>query len=100
MAIDWEKLEGASNMWVPQNEGDELIGEVISIEEGSYGKQYTLRKEDGEEVRPPSLKVLQNRLADVQIGDLIKIIYEGEEPPAVKGQNPTKMYSVFRAKED
>lgn len=97
MAEEWIKQEG-SDLWLPEKEGDELIGTVMDVTEGNYGNQYTIRKSDGEEVRTPSHKVLQNRMISAKKETKVKIVYEGEEPPSVKGQNPTKMYSVFFAK--
>lgn len=90
---EWEKQEG-SGMWIPEIEGDELIGEITNIAEGTYGKQYCLKNDDGE-ILTPSHKVLQNRLIKAKIGDKVKIVYKGEEPPSIKGNNPTKMYEVF-----
>lgn len=95
---EWEKQESLSDIWIPTEEGEELIGEVTDSYEGGYGQQYTIKKEDGSEVRTPSHKVLQNRMAKVEKGNKVKIVYTGEEPPTVKGQNPTRMYDVFVAK--
>lgn len=97
MTDNWEKQEG-SGLWLPEKEGDELIGEVTDVKEGTYGNQFVIKKQDGEEIRTPSHKVLQNRMTDATVGTKVKIVYIGEEPPSVKGQNPTKMYDVFFAK--
>lgn len=96
MADKWNKQEG-KGFWIPENEGDELIGEVTSIREGDYGNQYCIKKEDGEEIFTPSHKVLQNRMADAAVGTTVKIVYTGTEPPAQKGYKPTQMYDVFFA---
>jgi hypothetical protein len=97
MADNWVKQEGAG-MWLPENEGDELIGSVVKVDEGSYGLQYTIKKDNGDEVRTPSHKVLQNRLVGTKVSERVKIVFVKEEPPSVKGQNPTKIYEVFKAK--
>ena len=94
--MEWEKQIGAA-IWLPEKEQDELQGEVIEVLEGMYGNQYLIKAADGE-IKTPSHKVLQYRLAKAKIGDKVKIVYVGEEPPAIKGQNPTKMYDVFIAK--
>lgn len=96
--VEWEKQEGAQDIWIPTEEGEELIGKVVNRAEGSYGPQWTIEDKEGNEHRTPSHKVLQNRMANVNPDDEIKIIYTGKEPPAVKGQNPTRMYDVFIAK--
>lgn len=90
-----EKELMGSDMWLPKKEGENLKGEVMDITEGMYGKQYLLKKADGETVLTPSHKVLQTRLLKVKVGQVIRIQYEGDEPPKLKGQNPTKMYRAF-----
>lgn len=95
---EYEKQEGAG-IWFADNEGDELIGEVIHInKEALYGVQYTIKKEDGEEVLTPSHKVLQNRMQKAEVGTKIKIVYKGNEPAKIRGNNPTEMYEVYFAK--
>jgi hypothetical protein len=96
MTDEWEKQEGLS-MWLPEKEGEELIGKVLDIVEGAYGVQYILETDKGV-VRTPSHKVLQSRMAKVKKGDTIKIVFSGSEPPSVKGQNPTKLYEVYKKK--
>lgn len=91
---EWEEQTGA-DLWLPAKEKEELVGEILDEQEGSYGVQYTIKKEDGEEVRTPSHKVLQNRMSRVNVGDTVKIVFTGEEPAKVKGQSPMKMYDVF-----
>lgn len=97
MADLYIKQEGAG-LWLPEKEGDELKGEVTDMIEGTYGNQYLIKKENGEEIKTPSHKVLQNRMAKIKTGDHIKIVYIKEEPPSVKGQNPTKIYDVYKKK--
>lgn len=91
---EWEKQEGA-NIWLPTEEDDKIEGEVVEIVEGTYGNQYVIKEEDGDQVRTPSHKVLQTRMIKAKVGDVVRIVYKGEEPPSVKGQNPTRMYEVF-----
>lgn len=95
---EWEKQEG-SNYWNPEIEGDELIGEVQKIDtEGEFGNRYTILKDDGEEMVTPSHRVLQTRMEKATLGQLVKIVFTGTQPPSVKGRNPTKMYDVFFGK--
>lgn len=97
--MEWEKQEG-TELWLPTEEGETLQGEVISVNDsGEYGRQLTIKKEDGEEIKTPSHKVLQSRTAKIKMGDIIRIKYVGTEAPSVKGYSPTKMYEVDRAKE-
>jgi len=92
---NWKKQEGPA-MWLPETEGEELIGIVIDIVEGLYGSQYLIKPIGKDEIiRTPSHKVLVNRMVEVKKDDMVKLVYLGQEPPTVKGQNPTKMYEVF-----
>ncbi len=92
---EWKKQEGAG-IWLPQKEDEQLQGEVTHVNrEGLYGTQYTVKKKDGDEVLTPSHKVLQNRMQKADVGTKIKIVYKGNEPPKIRGQNPTEMYEVF-----
>lgn len=92
--MEWEKQEGVG-IWIPKKVGEEVIGKVVKIDtEGTYGTQLILETKDGE-MRTPSHKVLQNRIAKVKEGQTVKIVYAGQEQPTVKGNNPTEMYDVF-----
>lgn len=96
--MEWIKQEGAG-FWNPEKEGEELLGEVVSIDdEGEYGRKYLLKDSEGKEVWTPSHKVLQSRMAKVKAGDMVRIVYTHDEPPQVKGHHPTKMYDVFVGK--
>lgn len=89
------KQEGAG-IWLPENAGQKLEGEVTHINrEGMYGTQYTVKKDDGEEVLTPSHKVLQNRMLKAEVGTKIEIEFIGTEPPKIRGQNPMAMYDVY-----
>lgn len=94
---EYVRQEGAG-LWLPEKEGDELKGEVTEIVTGTYGQQFVIKKSDGEEIKTPSHKVLQNRMVKIKTGDHIKIVYLKEEPPTLKGNNPTKLYDVFKKK--
>jgi len=58
--------------------------------------ELDIKTDTGEEHRTPSHKVLQSRMAKIVVNDKIKIVYEKEEPPKLKGQNPTKIYAVYK----
>ena len=83
-----------TEIWLPEV-GGEVEGKVIDKAEGDYGMQYTIQKEDGTAIKTPSHKVLQNRLVAVSIGDSVKMVYDRDEAPSVKGFSPTKIYKVF-----
>ena len=92
-----EVIGGSGDRWEPKEINEELTGLIISINDGIYGKQFIIQQKDGKEIRTPSHKVLQNRMDELEINTEVKIVYLGEEPPKIRGQQPTKMYKVFVA---
>jgi hypothetical protein len=94
MADEWIKQENSA-FWSPEKNGDELVGEVIAIDEGQYGKNYTVKKEDGTVVITGANKALLPRMMNVKVGGHVKIVYLGEELPKIKGYKPTKLFDVF-----
>ena len=92
----WIKQESSGSFWDPKTEGDELIGVVKECRVGGqFGTQWVVEKEGGELVTTPSHKVIQNRMAKVEIGDKVKIVYLKTDLPKVKGQNGVKLYDIF-----
>lgn len=91
----FEERKG-KELWLPTEPGTEIIGEITNIDlAGDYGTKYELKTPEGLEVRLPQHKVLQDRLEGVRKGAVVKIIFEREDPPTKKGNNPTKIYKVF-----
>ena len=92
---DWKEVE-SQGIWKGKDDGDVLEGEIVEINtEGNFGTQYTIKKSDGTTISTPSHRVLQNRLNTLKKGQFVRIVYEGEEPPRLKGNNPTKLYRVY-----
>jgi hypothetical protein len=99
MADEWQPVEGNRNFWNPTKEGEEIIGKLIGISDGIYGKRYTLlTTKDGkeEEIGFPSHKMLQSLLSGLAIGDMVKVVFKGTQPPKVRGENPMMVYEVFK----
>lgn len=94
--MTYKEVDANTEMWMPEKEGDQLEGVVIQKEDGLYGLQLRLETSPGVTQITPSHKVLQARLDSINIGDRIRITYKGEEPPSIKGNNPTKIYKVER----
>jgi len=95
MTDEWTERGTQGDLWLPTEENEELVGKVVEEIQGSYGSQWIIEKEDESRIRTPSHKVLQNRMTGIAIDTTVRIIYDGEEPPSIKGQNPTKMYRVY-----
>lgn len=95
---EWEKQE-SSGFWKPEEKGEELVGKVRSIGEGTYGTKYTIEQENGETVILPAYKVLLARLENVKVDDMVKIVYKGDEAPKIKGWKPTKLFDVYVKKQ-
>lgn len=98
--VNWVEQKG-SDYWIPKEKGDELVGVVIEVcPGGRFGKQLVIQTKDERQIRTPCHKVLQSRIRNVKGGQLIKIVYSGEEPPSLKGNKPTQMYDVFVAEHE
>lgn len=96
MTNEWKEQTTDFNVWKPTVEQEELKGFLKEVKDsGDFGKQYLIMKSETEEIWTPSHKVLQNRMINAKVGDEVKIVYEGEELPTVKGNNKTKMYKVY-----
>jgi len=91
---NYEKVESVSNFWKPDSVGEEIEGEIISLEQDDFGLRIKM-KVGNDEITLPSHKVLQSRLRDAKVLDFVKIQYTGEELPKIKGQNPLKLYDVW-----
>lgn len=95
MAKTMKEVKNNMNIWKPTVKQDEIDGVVEEVKAGEYGNQYLVLDGRLGSIWTPSHKVLQSRLSKVKKGDHVKIIYDGQELPKVKGQNPTSMYKVF-----
>ena len=85
-----------SDLWLPEKEGDLLEGVVVDIVEGTYGTQLVVETDEKKLLRTPSHKLLQSKLSGVKRGDQVRLLFEGEELPKVKGNSPTKLYKVYK----
>lgn len=95
---NWEEVKGESNLWLPSNPGEAIEGVIVSMEKKQFGIQTIIETKDQKQIALPSHKVLQNRLSNCKVGELIKVIFEKEELPKVRGQNPMKVYKVLTKK--
>ena len=91
---DWEEVIPDLNIWIPEEEGDGIQGEVVEVIEGKYGINLRVKDKDEKEFITPSHKVLQSRLLCVELGDIIRIEFIRSEPTN-KG-NPIMLYKVWK----
>ena len=91
--MGYKKVE--SSLWTPKDKDEELEGVVMKVVDGSYGKQYQIKTEDGKVVLTPSHKVLQDRMLEVEPDMKVKLVYLGAEPSKTAGKNPTQLYDGF-----
>lgn len=90
--MSWKEEKVDSMFWQPLNIGESVEGEVILAAEGPFGMEYTLQG-DETTIRLPSHTVLRMKMQNVQVGDKVKVVYDGERPSG-KGK-PAKMYDVY-----
>jgi len=97
--IEWEQQSNGA-FW-PTKEtkvGEQIEGTCISIDEGKYGLNYTIVLDDKSIVITKAGKALLPRMTKVKVGTLVRIVFTGEEPPKIRGQNPMMAFDVFIAK--
>ena len=85
------------NAWCPYNVGDYIAGKILSInKDGRYGIEARIIEddEDQEGVLLPTHKLLQARIALLDVGDIVKITYIGTE--RMKNGRDAKSYKVVR----
>lgn len=89
------------NFWKPKEIGDQLVGTVMKIDnDAKYGTAVTIKTTTGDEYLTPAHAWLQSLLKRVDVGNNVKIVYDGENPPLIRGQSPTQKYKLFRLSED
>lgn len=93
----WEEVKSDSAFWKPTKEGEEITGVVARSENGIYGMQYDIQTGAGI-VTTPAHKMLQRLLDGCVGGDIVRIVYKGQDPPKKRGENPMSVYQVFKRK--
>ncbi len=93
---EWEETKRGTfwNLKVAKP-GDEISGTLVNVRDGTYGKVYDIEQKDKTVITAPSSKVLENRISDKDIGKEIRIVYDSEIPPKLRGHNPTRLFKVF-----
>lgn len=96
MAKVWNKMTGDENQkkndsWKFENVGDEVTGRYIdrrdNVKVGENSKTiYTLKKDDGVEVAVWGNTIINKAMANVTIGNEVRIVFLGKEPTKTPGQ--------------
>jgi len=91
---EWDEIvPEPPNIWLPDEIGEELVGEIIEIDEGEYGIYAKIDTGEGEEIQTPAHKILQSRIELCEVGDLVRIVYRGEV--LSKTRRKTRDYALF-----
>lgn len=86
MTEEFEEITASQgSLWMPEQKGDEIEGEVVGIKENQFQKQqHTLKAKSGDLFVIPTYTVLSGndvsdgKLSSIKIGDYIRITYLGE----------------------
>jgi len=82
-------------LWKPAEPGESLTGTVLAKFDSLYGLALKIKTEDGAEYQTPAHQSLIKRIAKVEPGDFIRIVYQGRVRTS-KGMLAAS-YRVFRA---
>jgi len=88
----WKEIKGGDVIRLEV--GESIEGKLLAVRQGEFAKVYDIETKDGKKTLFGSA-VLDSRMAEVKVGDRVKIERLEDELPKVKGHNPTKMYRVF-----
>lgn len=91
---EWEDQVG--NLWTYEKEGDMIQGKLLTTRKGKFQwDNFQLETKDGIYTVFGS-SVLQNRMAGIDIGDTIRITYQGTQKN--KAGQDMKMFQVQKHK--
>ena len=82
--------------WKPSQEGDEIVGKLTNKEAniGPNGSKLYSIEVDGEVQKVWGSSTLDRRMADVEVGSNVKIIFEGNQTNPANGRS-YKLYRVL-----
>ena len=95
---EWEKV--VDNIYKFENVDDQIEGKLLKKEIGQvYNNEvYHIETNVGTWVIFSTV-VMASRMASVQEGDYVKIVYTGSTPSKKAGQQDTKLFDVFKKKQ-
>jgi hypothetical protein len=95
--IEWGEPEDVvGDIFVFDEIGDALIGEVIEFGDGDYGEYAIIREDNGDEWQTPSNLIMKRIVGMLEEGDIVRIVYTGEEE--TKNGNMMKLFDLQRPK--
>ena len=97
--VNWTEETENSDFWSPKEKGDSIEGTIVDIMNGKYGRQLVIETTDKKQIITPAHKVLQQKLSNKVVGDMIKIVFDGQQLPSVKGEKGAMIYKVFRGEQ-
>ena len=80
MAENWNKIDTQGENFKFEEKGQTIEGTLSSVGPGKFenSKVYVLEKKDGVAVRIFGAVILDDRMSQVEVGDYIRIEYEGK----------------------
>jgi hypothetical protein len=91
---EWKKISKITNKAALKEKGDEVTGKLLEISDSPYGtKVYIIEQEGGENATVFGTTVLDDRMSNVEIGQEVKIIYQGTAK-TTSGRT-CKLFDVF-----
>lgn len=94
--VEWIEEKENSDFWMPTKQGEAIEGTIVDVMNGKYGRQLVIEGIDKKQYITPAHKVLQQKLSNKIVGNRIKIVFDGQQLPSVKGEKGAMIYKVFR----
>jgi hypothetical protein len=104
----WDKFGGVGDRFKFVSPGDTIEGELLNLTSTDFGGTadpvpvLTIRTSDGPREVTASQTVLVSRLVESgpEVGDQIRIRYDGDSDKARPGRSPAKLFTVTVKRKD
>src|SRR3990167_1032214 len=93
---EWREATGKA--WKPEKVDESLEGLLVKVEEKVGPNEsvlYRIEQMGGEQISVWGSTVLDIRMAEVKVGEEVKIIYKGLAEKGGRGKNKPKLFQVF-----
>jgi len=67
-----------SDLFTFADAGESVEGVLVGVEEGQFGDQFVIKKEDGKTIHLGSYKALNGKLTLADVGMAVKVTYKGD----------------------